>query len=100
MSFPSQQLDQLTEKDNPLLIPLQNRFFYTLVIRSKAILILRLIFVFCIIYLFIYGFDANKHPDPSKFATGDRFSGRKYLRLEQERFKLLHIIDLIRCTGV
>lgn len=55
MSYPSQQLDQLTEKYNPLLILLQNRFFYTLVIRSKAILILRLIFVF-LHYLFIYLF--------------------------------------------
>lgn len=53
MSFPSQQLDQLTEKDNPLLIPLQNRFFLYISYKVKSHFDLTTDFCF-LHYLFIY----------------------------------------------
>lgn len=57
MSSPSQQLDQLTEKYNPLLILLQNRFFLYISYKVKSHFDLTIdfwFFFFCIIYLFIY----------------------------------------------
>lgn len=87
-------------KYTPLLILLQKSILLYISYKVKTHFdptIDFVLFSFAALFIyFIYGFDSSKHPGPSKIAT--LFSGRRYLRLEQERFKLLHIIGLIGCT--
>lgn len=101
MTPPSQQLDQLTEKYTPLLILLQKSILLYISYKVKSHFDPSIDFCFVLLHYlfiyFIYGFDSSKHPGPCKFET--LFSGRRYLRLEQERFKLLHTIGLVRRRG-